>query len=190
MVRQVEQPSRANTPTVHRPAYEIKQQSEANKSDDGYVGDRSLSGLRHGRGIMNYPNGCRYAGSFFNDKRQGFGKVWYPNGIGIYTGDWHDNKRHGTGSMIFANGDTYEGQWRVDEPNGVGTLFMKSTGELYNGGFVNRQKDGTGLYKWPTGDVYRGEYKKDVRHGAGRMVFANGDIEKRVYFQGILMSGP
>eukprot|EP00579_Thalassiosira_antarctica_P026430 CAMPEP_0202028086 /NCGR_PEP_ID=MMETSP0905-20130828/63054_1 /ASSEMBLY_ACC=CAM_ASM_000554 /TAXON_ID=420261 /ORGANISM="Thalassiosira antarctica, Strain CCMP982" /LENGTH=320 /DNA_ID=CAMNT_0048591763 /DNA_START=47 /DNA_END=1006 /DNA_ORIENTATION=- len=157
-----------------------KRKPQANINDDSYVGERNVSGQRHGRGVMKYDNGCRYVGCFVRGKRHGFGKVWYPNGLGVYTGYWLHNKRHGSGTMSFANGDVYEGQWSVDQPNGVGTLTM-TNGETYTGDFINQHKHGRGVYKWPNGDVYEGQWAKDVRHGAG-IISSNEGVCKRVYY--------
>eukprot|EP00584_Thalassiosira_punctigera_P020294 CAMPEP_0172551504 /NCGR_PEP_ID=MMETSP1067-20121228/40042_1 /TAXON_ID=265564 ORGANISM="Thalassiosira punctigera, Strain Tpunct2005C2" /NCGR_SAMPLE_ID=MMETSP1067 /ASSEMBLY_ACC=CAM_ASM_000444 /LENGTH=313 /DNA_ID=CAMNT_0013339305 /DNA_START=136 /DNA_END=1077 /DNA_ORIENTATION=+ len=151
-----------------------------------YLGDRNSSGQRHGRGIMRYDNGCRYVGVFANDKRHGYGKVWYPDGLGAYVGHWRENKRHGAGTMSFANGDVYEGRWSADRPNGMGKLTM-TNGETYTGEFVARQKHGRGVYRWPNGDVYEGEWAKDAMHGSGVMISANGDVCNRVYYQGVLL---
>lgn len=163
-----------------------KRKPQANNNDDSYVGERNVSGQRHGRGVVKYDNGCRYVGCFVNDKRHGFGKVWYPNGLGVYTGYWRHNKKDGSGTMSFANGDVYEGQWSVDQPNGAGTLTM-TNGETYTGDFVNQQKHGRGVYKWPNGDAYEGQWAKDVRHGAGIMISANEGVCKRVYYDGMLL---
>lgn len=165
---------------------EKKPQANANTKEVSYIGDRNESGQRHGRGIMKYGNGCRYVGRFVNDKRHGFGKVWYPKGLGIYTGHWHKNKRCGEGTISFSNGDVYEGQWSTDMPNGVGKLTL-TNGETYEGDFVNQQKQGMGVYKWPNGDMYEGKWMKDVRHGAGILISADGDAFKQFYREGMLL---
>jgi len=165
---------------------EKKPQAKANIKEVSYIGDRNESGQRHGRGIMKYDNGCRYVGRFVNDKRHGFGKVWYPKELGIYTGHWHKNKRCGEGTMSFANGDVYKGQWSMDMPNGVGKLTL-TNGETYKGDFVNQQKQGRGVYKWPNGDTYEGKWKKDVRHGAGLLISADEDACKQFYREGMLL---
>ena len=56
---------------------------QANNNEDSYVGERNDSRQRYGRGIRKYDNGCRHDGCFVNDKRQGFGKVWYPLHTGV-----------------------------------------------------------------------------------------------------------
>jgi len=165
---------------------EKKPQAKANIKEVSYIGDRNESGQRHGRGIMKYDNGCRYVGRFVNDKRHGFGKVWYPKGLGIYTGHWHKNKRCGEGTVSFANGDVYEGQWSMDMPNGLGKLTL-TNGETYKGDFVNHHKQGRGVYKWPNGDIYEGKWMKDARNGAGLLTSADEDVCKQFYREGMLI---
>eukprot|EP00571_Detonula_confervacea_P011235 CAMPEP_0172298706 /NCGR_PEP_ID=MMETSP1058-20130122/1239_1 /TAXON_ID=83371 /ORGANISM="Detonula confervacea, Strain CCMP 353" /LENGTH=352 /DNA_ID=CAMNT_0013007993 /DNA_START=56 /DNA_END=1114 /DNA_ORIENTATION=+ len=156
------------------------------KDEECYVGEQNSTNQRHGRGIMAYPNGCRYVGCFINDKRHGYGKCWYPNGLGIYTGYWKDNKKHGRGTMRYANGDVYEGEWMGDRPNGTGTLTMTEKGELYSGDFLNHEKHGRGMYKFKNGDVYEGGWKEDVRHGNGLYMFAkNRGTCREMYYNGV-----
>lgn len=83
--------------------------------EEKYLGQRHpLTGLRHGKGIMRYRNGCRYVGYFVNDCRHGYGKCWYANGC-VYSGYWKDNMRHGVGTMTYVNGDVFEGSWENDQ---------------------------------------------------------------------------
>jgi hypothetical protein len=154
---------------------------------------------------MAYPNGCRYVGLFHNDKRHGYGKCWYPNGLGVYTGHWKANKKCGKGSMVYANGDVYEGMWEDDLPNGVGTLTttaaaasskMKSGAskhhptstsskgdddeevqakEVYKGQFLNQKKSGKGTYIFANGDIYEGSWENNVRHGKGVLITTRSD---------------
>jgi len=81
---------------------------------------------------MNYPNGCLYTGNFENDKRHGFGKCWYPDGLGVYTGYWCEGKRNGLGKMIYANGEVYHGEWLCDHPlltkDNNNMLLLRSSG--------------------------------------------------------------
>ena len=89
--------------------------------------------------------------------------------------------------MTFANGDIYEGLWVDDMPHGRGSLKMETTGEVYTGEFVQKKKCGKGCFKFVNGDVYDGEWKEDVRHGPGIMISEEGDCERQVYYQGVLL---
>eukprot|EP00579_Thalassiosira_antarctica_P015053 CAMPEP_0201939242 /NCGR_PEP_ID=MMETSP0903-20130614/42824_1 /ASSEMBLY_ACC=CAM_ASM_000552 /TAXON_ID=420261 /ORGANISM="Thalassiosira antarctica, Strain CCMP982" /LENGTH=315 /DNA_ID=CAMNT_0048480717 /DNA_START=48 /DNA_END=995 /DNA_ORIENTATION=- len=106
-----------------------KRNQQASPNHHPYIGERNYAGLRHGRGIMTYPNGCHYNGCFVNDKRHGFGECWYPNGC-VYTGFWSDGKRDGAGKMIYADrGDVYEGEWMADRRHGRG-LYFRADGRV------------------------------------------------------------
>ena len=90
-----------------------------------YLGQRHpQTGLRHGKGIMKYSNGCRYVGFFVDDRRHGYGKCWYDNGS-VYAGNWKEGKRDGKGTMTYANGDRYEGSWVQDQRHGSGIYHWK-----------------------------------------------------------------
>lgn len=91
-------------------------------TSERYLGPRNPSGQRHGKGIMKYSNGCRYIGTFSNDKRSGYGKCWYPNGC-IYFGDWLDGQRCGEGTMLYVNGDVFVGCWKEDRRHGSGIYY-------------------------------------------------------------------
>ena len=59
---------------------------------------------------MIYPDGKEYEGSFVNEKKQGFGKLyWSPNQY--YEGYWVNDKEHGEG-FYFYNGKKLKGQFR------------------------------------------------------------------------------
>ena len=47
-------------------------------------------GLKHGNGLLQFPNGETFEGSFENDYKQGFGKLVYPSG-NFYEGEWFMN---------------------------------------------------------------------------------------------------
>jgi len=112
-----------STVSSHVARKENKNNNQRHANQYPYTGERNSAGLRHGRGIMTYPNGCRYNGCFVNDKRHGFGKCWYPNGC-VYTGFWLDGKRDGVGKMVYADrGDVYEGEWMADRRHGRGLYY-------------------------------------------------------------------
>jgi len=88
-----------------------------NDGDPSYKGERHpTTNLRHGFGIMSYRDGSVYTGNFEHDKRHGFGKCWYPDGLGVYTGFWANGKRNGLGKMVYSNGEVYHGEWLADLP--------------------------------------------------------------------------
>ncbi|KAL3809864.1 hypothetical protein ACHAXA_007933 [Cyclostephanos tholiformis] len=157
-------------------------------SEECYLGERHvITGHRHGRGIMTYPNGCQYSGEFVNNMRQGQGKCWYPRDLGVYTGEWHQNDKHGYGSMVYANDDVYNGTWHRNHHSGKGTLTMKGGTEVYSGDFAHNKKHGRGVLRYANGNVYSGTWSDDVRHGEGLLIFANGTSSRCVYCHGKLV---
>jgi hypothetical protein len=88
-----------------------------NDGDLSYMGERHpTTNLRHGFGIMSYRDGSVYTGNFEYDKRHGFGKCLYHDGLGVYIGFWANGKRNGLGKMVYSNGEVYYGEWLADFP--------------------------------------------------------------------------
>ena len=163
--------------------------ANSKETNECYVGSRHpVTRHRHGRGVMSYPNGCRYAGEFVDDMRQGHGKCWYPRGLGVYNGQWYQNEKHGVGSMVYANGNVYDGMWHRDHHNGKGTLLMKGGAEMYAGEFVDSKRHGQGVLMHEDGNVYKGMWANDVQHGEGVLIFFDGTVSRRVYHQGVLVT--
>ena len=84
-------------PIAHRIAVDSAAGTNHNNkrvSNEQYVGQRHpRTNHRHGKGIMMYSNGCKYIGTFMNDKRHGYGKCYYPTTTSAtstsqYTGQW------------------------------------------------------------------------------------------------------
>ena len=48
---------------------------------------------------MIYPDGVRYEGKFFKDKKQGYGIYFWPDGR-RYEGHWYQGKQQGLGTFI------------------------------------------------------------------------------------------
>lgn len=48
----------------------------------------------------------------FGPPTDGYKRFVFPDGKGVYDGNWRGCKRHGQGSFTFANGDVYEGESR------------------------------------------------------------------------------
>jgi len=65
---------------------------------------------------MSYRDGSVYTGNFEYDKRHGFGKCLYHDGLGVYIGFWANGKRNGLGKMVYSNGEVYYGEWLADFP--------------------------------------------------------------------------
>ena len=71
-----------------------------------------------GIGIMNYPDGSKYEGEFYENSPHGKGKLTNKNGE-IFAGDFKNGNKT-SGSIHFKNGDVYEGQFENNKQNGKG----------------------------------------------------------------------
>jgi len=60
------------------------------------------------KGQMDFENGYKYTGDWFNDMLNGEGVFIWTNSD-QYEGQVKDEQRHGKGSYYFANGDKYTG---------------------------------------------------------------------------------
>lgn len=91
-------------------AIETKMLAAAKEYVQGAV-DIAIQGI----GLRFYPDGRKFQGSFANNKRDGYGVLYYPDGQLEYEGYWKTDKREGRGAAIGVDGNTYKGEWRNDE---------------------------------------------------------------------------
>ena len=63
-----------------------------------------------GDGTLTWPDGKRYEGQYYQDKKHGQGTFYWPNGH-IYTGGWKNGKQDGEGSLT-KHGDTKVYLWK------------------------------------------------------------------------------
>ena len=67
--------------------------------------------LRHGHGVVTYPNGANYDGEWEDGKSHGHGVLTFASGE-KHDGEWKDNQQHGHGVYTYANGSKYDGEWK------------------------------------------------------------------------------
>ena len=93
--------------------------------------------VRELRELQQVENNAQYYG-FWNtatNLRDGSGVMIWPDGS-RYDGTWVNNKANGKGRLIHADGDIYEGQWENDKANGKGT-YIHQDGAVYEGDWEN-----------------------------------------------------
>jgi hypothetical protein len=125
-----------------------------------------FNGKKHGKGKMNFANGCTYTGDWVEDKKSGYGISSLS--LGKYEGQFKDDKMHGKGSFYFTDGNTYVGDWINDKQEGEG-IFSWANGERYEGGFKEGRLHGQGSYYFLNGNKFAGEWSNGERvidHGA------------------------
>ena len=96
----------------------------------GYTGERSLAGMRHGRGIETFADGGVYDGEWRHDRRCGHGVYTWQWGD-KYDGTWEDDVMHGDNVVhTFADGGVYRGAMRKGKREGRGHFFYSNGAEL------------------------------------------------------------
>lgn len=114
---------------------------------------------------VKYKDGTIYEGTFRGGKKNGMGKLTFPNGD-TYTGQWLEGERHGHGIYIWKSGAKYEGEYSKNQRNGIGT-FTFADGKIYQGEWKDGLRNGKGKLVWENGDSYEGEFLKSHRTGKG-----------------------
>lgn len=72
-------------------------------------------GLFHGMAVMDWPDGRRYIGKYEANQKHGEGLFEWPDGR-RYDGQWANGKRHGQGRYVNARGESRLGTWAKDRP--------------------------------------------------------------------------
>lgn len=155
------------------------------ENGDRYHGSL-LSGMRHGRGMLESIGGDVYEGEWECDHKSGFG--CFISAEGTYKGRFVEDKYEGDGTMAYKGGDNYEGSWKQGKRWGAGRL-QKVSGEVYIGNFVNNTYEGEGQLAQPSGVLYNGEFHLGQYYGVGQLIYPSGDIFKGLFEKG-LRSGP
>ena len=114
-------------------------------------------GKKEGYGKMRYPDGAVYTGGWVSDVREGAGTYYYPNGD-IFTGRWKANRKEGRGSYTYANnGSKLAGTWQNDVF--VSGKWVQADNTSYHGSFKGQNPTGSGCFYFPSGNVVEGKYE-------------------------------
>ena len=112
-----------------------------------------------------------------------YGEWKFENG-NRYSGEWANNKKNGQGTLFFPDGDKYIGKFRDDQYNGYG-IYSWADGQKYAGQWANDKRNGQGTASYSNGKKYIGLYKDGQKNGYGTLYSANGTIDQ----QGIWKDG-
>ena len=129
-------------------------------------------GEAYGDGVMKFANGNNYYGHWEHNMREGKGRFTFAIGH-EYLGYFRQNHMHGKGVMRFANGDRYEGEWELSKPHGFG-VYSFHTGDRYEGGFRQGRFHGFGTFYYTSGAVFEGTWMNNKKHGRGTLTDADG----------------
>ena len=128
----------------------------------------------NGKGMKySFNNSSLYIGDIVNNKKEGIGEEIIKDGK--YNGKFFNDKKNGEGKMVYnLSGDIYEGNFKNDVFDGKGHYIWKFSGHEYTGEYKNGLMHGKGLYEWSEGEYYRGDFLNGKREGIGEMHWANG----------------
>lgn len=151
--------------------------------------------VKHGKGILIYPNGDKFDGNWDKNKKQGIGKLIFKEGkYNAFEGEWDDDIINDVGKLIFRDGDIFEGTIKNMEPM-KGRIYSFS-GEVFEGDFkdhqrhegkivfinknvfegtLNNNKMSNGKMSYSNNDIYEGDWINDKKNGWGWMIYSNGD---------------
>ncbi|TRY58794.1 hypothetical protein DNTS_009770 [Danionella cerebrum] len=153
---------------------------------------RWVSGKPHGRGVVKWPDGQMYTGTFKNGLEDGFGDYVAPNktpsACDHYQGQWKDGKMHGFGIFRYASGEVYEGSFQDNMRHGHGMLrngkLNSTSPSVFIGQWQYDRKSGYGVFDDITrGEKYMGMWLDDQRQGNGVVVTQFG-----LYYEGAFSS--
>ena len=145
-----------------------------------YVGSLSPSGLRDGRGTLTWDNGAVLTGTFVEGK-PAKGVMRYPNGD-AYEGSFGGAtgySKHGRGTYVWSSGrDEYDGRWEDDVRHGVGTRRY-ANGDWFRGEWAGGKRSGWGLLRYADGGSFLGEFEGNRRSGRGTRRYPGGEVVER-----------
>jgi len=147
--------------------------------DAVYKGNYNVYGERHGQGELNWSNGDRYTGTFWNGVREGEGTLHFADGS-EFVGFWENNKMHGDGTRRFPNGNVYTGQYNKGKRSGQGRCYF-ANGDMYNGGWLDDLIHGFGRYYYSNGQSFEGSFRLGKRHGRGKYQLTDGRLDVYKY---------
>uniref|UniRef100_A0A673GYA1 Alsin-like n=1 Tax=Sinocyclocheilus rhinocerous TaxID=307959 RepID=A0A673GYA1_9TELE len=140
------------------------------------------------RGVVKWPDGRMYTGTFKNGLEDGFGDYVVPNknlnSCDNYQGQWKDGKIHGFGTFRYASGEIYEGSFQDNMRHGHGMLrsgkLNSTSPSVFIGQWQYDKKSGYGVFDDITrGEKYMGMWLDDQRQGNGVVVTQFG-----LYYEG------
>ena len=138
----------------------------------------------HGKGTLQWPDGCIYAGEWRGGLQDGWGRLSSPDGS-FKEGVWRAGRLTGrSGRILDPDGSHYEGDLLDGLPHGHGTKkegkFMNRGASVYVGEWERGQRHGYGVLDDITlGEKYMGLWAGGLRQGPACVVNSDG-----IYYEG------
>ena len=168
----------------------------------------------HGKGLLYFSNSenatntildiqkqpdIEFDGEFYQNKKQGFGVLFFTNGNIAYQGSFWNNSFSGEGTSYFKNGKVnYDGYWLNGSRQGYGVAWRIQTSWnaetntqnyndtthsiVYEGNWAYDvcHGDGISYYEGTNNKEYEGIFQKNKRHLQGTLYF-NNDCNSKIY---------
>ena len=134
-----------------------------------YIGN-IIDGKKEGKGKLIYPDGTYYEGNFKNDLFNG--KGIFVNNNSIYNGDFLNGKKHGKGKIEIDiiknknsnNNNNYNNENKIEK-------------KIYEGDWENDFINGNGIEIIQNENgkiIYNGQFIKGKKNGKGKLILSNG----------------
>ena len=129
-------------------------------------------------------NGIRFEGQFRNGVSHGKGKDTYPDG-GYYDGDYFEGRKQGEGVMSIVGVGIYKGEFMNDKFNGVGEFrYAGKQTKMYEGEYKDGLKHGKGVFVTESGTKYVGSYIDDKMDGEFTITDTKGKVKRALFEDG------
>ena len=163
--------------------YEFSKENFYNEYGEKYVGETDKC-LKNGKGLLYYNDENeiieRYEGDFKNNKKEGYGFIFWKNG-NMCEGSFKNDKLDGKGIFNYIKGNKYIGEFKKGVKNGKG-IYYYPNGNIYDGNWENGLKEGYGILFF-CGNGYIGNWKNGKYDGKGTL-FRDGNTIKGIWKDG------
>lgn len=141
---------------------------------------------RNGVGVYRFANGQVYEGEWKNDQMSGYGVLGFPSGD-RFEGTFVNAVPNGPGVYRFTNGDSYAGEVRQGRVDGHGELAF-TNGDRFSGVVVDRLPAGPGELSMRGGTRHVGQFRGGIQDGPGAAIDPTGAMQPGIWRGATLLS--
>lgn len=165
----------------------------------GHVGPNNLP---EGHGVFINDLDIEYNGEWKDGRLCGMGRKYARSYIDVmraegdevsrslfYVGEFKDDKYHGQGKLYnqFCTLE-YDGQWEDGWRSGQGTEYYPIGFAKYVGTWKRGRYHGKGVYTFANRDIIKGQWKNGLLEGRAEFITRDGRIYEQEYFNDKLLS--